>query len=319
MIWLLGVVAAAIALPRFLRLERTEPALAIAICLSVLVLRALSAILVVIIVLFYVPGTALYAAVTQWCWHGVLPLVADHVGISGHQLGDVATPLPLIAVAGSVIAMTAGLVLASYRLRRWLDRQSLGEGPGGSTIVPGSGLMLAATGLGRSRVVVSTGALEVLDDAELAAGVEHERGHIVRRHRPVLLLSAFCASLARFLPGTSSAAEQLALHIERDADAYALAQRHDRLALASAICKAALFPDEPRAAMALQGHGSVTTRLRLLLDSPAAAPPRRCAAARVVAVALVGSVLALSTGVSIAAADGVQQLRLAPGSPHCQG
>jgi len=317
--WLLGVVAAAIALPRYLRLERTEPPVAIAICLSVLVLRALSAVLVVIVILFYLPSTALYAAVTQWCWHGVLPLLADHIGISGHQLGDVATPLPLIAVAGSVLAMVAGLVHASFRLQRWLERQSLGEGPGGSTIVPGSGLMLATTGLGRLRVVISTGALEALDDAELAAGVEHERGHIVRRHRPLMLLSAFCASLARFVPGTASAADQLTLHIERDADAYALSQRHDRLALASAICKAALFPTAQAAVMPLQGRGAVATRLHLLLESPAAAPPRRRAAARVAALALIGSVLALSAGVSIAAADGAQQLQLAPGSPHCRG
>jgi Antirepressor regulating drug resistance, predicted signal transduction N-terminal membrane component len=214
--------------------------------------------------------------------------------------------------------MISGLVLASYRLQRWLQCQSLGEGPCKSTIVPGSGLVLATAGLGRPRVVVSTGALEALDDAELAASVEHERGHIVHRHRTLLFLSAVCSSLARFVPGTASAAEQLALHIERDADAYALARRHDRLAPASAICKAALFPAGPRASVPLHGQGAVATRLRLLLDSPDVTPSRRVAT-RGIAVALVAVVLALSAGVSIAAANGAQQLQLAPGAPHCRG
>jgi Antirepressor regulating drug resistance, predicted signal transduction N-terminal membrane component len=318
MIWLLIAVAAAMALPHFLCLERTEPAVAIAICLSALIMRALSAVLVVIVALFYLPTTALYTTITQWCWHGVLPLLSDHIGVSGHQVGDVAAPLPLLAVAGPLIAMTSSLMLTAYRLRRWLDCQSLGEGPHGSTIVPGSGLVLATTGLGRSRVVVSTGALAALDDAELAAGVEHERGHIVRGHRALLLLSAICGSLARFLPGTVSVADQRAMHVERDADAYALAQHHDRLALASAICKSALFPSGPRALIALHGHGAVATRLRLLLDSPSTTRPRR-AAMRGMALALVAVVVALTAGVSIAAADAAQHLKLAPGAPHCMG
>ncbi len=318
MIWVLvSAVVVAIALPRHLRLERAEPAIAIAIFLSVLLIRALSALLLVIMLLFYVPATDLYTSVTQWCWHAVLPVIAGHIGVSGHSLGDLATPLPLLVLAGSVISMLAGLAIAAYRLRRWIDRQSLGEGPCGSTIVPSTELMLAAAGFARTQVLVSTAALAALDDAELAAGVEHERGHIVRRHRLLFLISALCSALARFIPGTGKAAEQLAFHIERDADAYALAQRHDCLALASAICKAAAVPAQSAAGMSLHGRGNVAARVRLLLETPPATRSR-CRAARGAAAVLVSVVFALSASVSIAAADGVQRLDLAPGAPHCQ-
>ncbi len=318
MMWVLtGAAVMGVMLPGYLRLERVEPALAIAICLSTLLIRALSAILAVLVVFFYLPGTTVYEMITQWCWHTVMPALPGHVSFSGHQLGDFAIPLPLIAVAVSVISMIAGLASVAYRLQRWLARESLGEGPCGSTIIPGAGLTLAAAGFPRSRIVVSTGALAALDGAELAAGVEHERGHIVRRHRVVFLLSAICSALARFFPGTRQAADRLAFHIERDADAYALSRRHDRLALAGAICKAALAPGENATAMSLHGGGTVAARVALLLEGPPAAPARRCVA-RGTAVALVGLVLALSVSVSIAAADGARQLNSAPGSPHCQ-
>jgi Zn-dependent protease with chaperone function len=316
--FLASVVLAGIALPGYLRLERVEPAVAIAICLSVMLIRALSAVLAVLIVLFYLPGTELYTTITQWCWHAVMPVAPDHLSVSGHELGDLATPLPLVALIGSAISMIAGLAIAAHRLRRWLDRQSLGEGPCGSTIVPGAELMLAAAGLARSQVVVSTGALAALDDAELAAGIEHERGHIVRRHRLVLLISAICTSLARFMPGTRRSADRLAFHVERDADAYALARRHDRLALAGAICKAALATGQNSAALSLQGQGAVGARLRLLLDTPPITRSRNRRAARGAAAALVSLVLVLSASVSIAVADGTQSLSRTPGSPSCR-
>ena len=94
-------------------------------------------------------------------------------------------------------------------------------------------------GLARPTLVVSAGALARLDDAELAAAIAHERGRIRRRHRYVLLYAELCRVLGRPLPGTARAVRQLRFHIERDADRSAVRGRADRLALASAICRAA--------------------------------------------------------------------------------
>jgi len=61
-------------------------------------------------------------------------------------------------------------------------------------------VLVAAAGLRKPRVVVSAGALLNLDDEELAASLDHEHGHIVRRHRYVLVAAELCRALARLFP-----------------------------------------------------------------------------------------------------------------------
>jgi beta-lactamase regulating signal transducer with metallopeptidase domain len=124
----------------------------------------------------------------------------------------------------------------------------------------------------RPRVVVSAGALVALDDEELSASLEHERGHIARGHRYVLLLAELAGALGRFLPGSRSAARELLFQLERDADRFALAHRQDPAALASAICKAAQHEPPRGVTLALGGGGVVTRRVRQLLEN---APLRR--------------------------------------------
>jgi beta-lactamase regulating signal transducer with metallopeptidase domain len=104
--------------------------------------------------------------------------------------------------------------------------------------VGGADVVLASAGLAHPRMLVSAGALIELDDDELAAGLAHEQGHIARRHRFLLLFAEICRGLGRFLPGTRAACRAVIFHLERDADRWALAQRHEPLVLARAICKA---------------------------------------------------------------------------------
>ena len=77
-------------------------------------------------------------------------------------------------------------------------------------------------GCGRPRIVISAGALVALDDAELLASLDHERGHIALRHRYLLVAGELARAVARFLPGTRAAARELVFSLERDADRYAL-------------------------------------------------------------------------------------------------
>jgi hypothetical protein len=125
--------------------------------------------------------------------------------------------------------------------------------------------------------VVSAGALTSLDDGELYAGLDHERGHIDRRHRWVLVAAAVLRGLARPLPGTRAAAEELAFHLERDADRFALRRDNEPLDLATAICKAAGGANLGVTAMALNGGGAAR-RVRQLLESSDATsrPMPRC-------------------------------------------
>lgn len=234
-----ATLAAAIALPHLLALERVSPVRAIACWLVALTMRALAVLLAVTLLVVDLPDTTLFARATRWCWHAVLPIVAAHLGFSGHSLGAAAAVIPAIIVSVSVGWVAWGLLRAGAAVRTLLRQRGLGRGPAESLIVGGPNVLVAAAGFARPRVVVSAGALTALEDAELAASLAHERGHIARGHRFILLFGQLCRALSPGLPGGPTALRQLAMHIERDADAFALAERHDPTALASAICKAA--------------------------------------------------------------------------------
>lgn len=141
--------------------------------------------------------------------------------------------------------------------------------------------------------MVSAGALARLDDAELAAAIAHERAHIRRRHRYVALYAELCRVLGRPLPGTTHAVRELRFHLERDADRCAVRGRADRLALASAICKAATVPTRSAGIATLGGDGTVA-RVHELLDGDAASRARGLRALAAGAASLaVGAALAL--------------------------
>ncbi len=258
------LIAGGIAMPHAIDLRTTAPTVAVALWMSALLLRAVAGCALVFSLVVLLPQTQLFNAITHWCWHTVLPLLATHMGLDGHRLGDAAAILPALVLAGSAGSVGWGIASATRSLRRLLRRHALGPGPGNSVIVGGRDVMLAAAGLLHPRIVVSAGALTALDDEELAAGLEHERGHIARQHRYLLLLGAMCRASSCFAPGGRHALTQLAFHLERDADRFAL-RRHDRFALASAICKAATLRHADPAFATLGGTG-VVERLRQLLD-----------------------------------------------------
>jgi hypothetical protein len=251
-----------------LPLRRAAPATATAVWLSALALRALVVLLLSIIVAVAMPSTELVAAASRWCWHLVLPLLPSHLPVDGHRVGHAALALPGLGVLSAAVATAVGLTRATRLVRTALRRASLGSGPAGTVLVGGAEVTLAAAGVVRPQVVVSAGALMSLDDDELAAGLDHERGHIARRHRYVRLLAEFCFALGRLVPMARRALQEVELHLERDADRWALARRHDPVVLASAIRKAAgarhlLTPGFA----ALSGGDGLALRLGELLEA----------------------------------------------------
>jgi len=140
--------------------------------------------------------------------------------------------------------------------------------------------------LRNSRVVVSSGTLDQLDDAEFAAVVAHERAHV--RHRHDLVLEAFTALRTAFpmVPRGDTPLEQSRVLIEMLADDRAR-REHGTLPLARALVKLA---DQRTPAGALGATTATTLRLERL-----SAQPRTHAVEAVFAYALAIAVLVVPT------------------------
>jgi Zn-dependent protease with chaperone function len=276
---LAAIVAAAIIVPHALRLRRAAPVTAIVLWLSSLALRALIGVLGVIVLLFFLPRTALFDAVSHWCLHVALPATEADVDVEGHRLADGALYLPGLALLASLLYFCARTVRDAHVAKQLVDRGAIGYGPRDSVILGDPSVLFAVAGLARPRVLVSAGALAVLDDDELTAALDHEQAHIARRHRFVMLVALGLRSLGRAVPGSQAAVREVAFHLERDADRWALRRRNDRLALASVICKSAITEPPQSAVLAQLGAAGVTERLAQLLDDRSARGTRSATAA----------------------------------------
>jgi hypothetical protein len=285
-----ALVAAAvvgIVLPHLLRFEGASPGAAVVLWSAALGLRALVVVGTVAGALVLLHPAQLMRAFADWpC--------APHHHIAGHALAAAGG----LALSLSLVWAMARVAQATLAVRR-LIRRPLGRGPEGSVIVGGEDVVLAVAGLTRPTLVVSAGALARLDDAELSAAIAHERAHIRRRHRFVLLFAELCRVLGRPLPGTAHAVRELRFQLERDADRSAVRDRADRLALASAICKAATGAASRAGMAALGGDGTAARVRELLQEAVPDVHPRRLRALAAGASALaVGAALSLPVTVS---------------------
>ncbi|MEV6975602.1 M56 family metallopeptidase [Kitasatospora sp. NPDC093806] len=123
----------------------------------------------------------------------------------------------------------------------------------------------------RARVVVSRGALALLDDRRLAAAVAHEHGHLRGRHHLVLLAADTFALLLGRLPLARLGRAELALLLEMAADDAALTQV-TRTELATALYTLATATPTGPTTLAAASTG-VLTRVRRLAHTPAPPPP----------------------------------------------
>lgn len=312
-----ALVAAAIA-PHLLPRSSLSPMTGVAVWLSVLALRAMLVFLVAMTIVLYVPATQFFQVVTHWCVHAIVPFFATHLGFSGHRLGDAAALVPGLAIGISVISALFAIWRAGRTVRRWLSRSALGAGPHQSVIIGGPEVVVAAAGIRGASVVVSTGALATLDEDELVAGLEHERGHIVRRHPYLAVTGRVLFAAARVLPGSAEAMAQLHFHLERDADEYAVERTGNPLALASVICKAARDDAQAGPALAgLAGH-AVPARLGLLLNRPAARPGLLGEiGGRGLAAVLIALVFALTVAAPSIAEAGIGGMQGPAAAPIC--
>jgi Zn-dependent protease with chaperone function len=209
------------------------------------------------------------------------------------RLVFLAAAATLLALLCWVLVAAAATVLRARRRHRAL-LSLLAHGdpkvPGALVVDHPAAAAYCVPGL-RSRIVISAGALALLDQAEVAAVLAHERAHLRERHDLVLLPFA---ALVRAFPRSrlaSRAHSAVALLVEMLADDRALRQRPAR-ELATALLRVgtsagARVPAGALAAAA--GGGELATRVTRLL---APAPPLPwvaqalvCLAAAVLAVA----------------------------------
>lgn len=259
---LMTIAALAVA-PHLLKIDDASPTLAISIWFSALLARMIVVVLALAWLVLFIPSTEIFTIATHWCLHTAVPSMAEPLGVNGHALGDAATLAPLLVVIASLASLGYGMVRAAIAVRSFVRRTRIGTGPQQSIAIREPGVLLAVSGIARPRVLISDGAIRQLDTEELAAGLDHENGHIKHHHQRLLVTAELFRALARFLPGTNSAMRELVFHTERDADQWALRRNHDPSVLASAICKAALSPAAVSPAL---GGGQTARRVRALLS-----------------------------------------------------
>ena len=195
------------------------------------------------------------------------------------RLGCLTASAALLALLCWVLLAASGAVLRDRRRHRAL-LSLLAHGdpkvPGALVVDHPAAAAYCVPGL-RSQIVISAGALDLLDHRELAAVLAHERAHVRERHDLVLL--PFTA-LGRAFPWSASvyrARAAVALLIEMLADDHALRHRPARELVTALIRVGAAGPaGTPAGTLAVTGENAVTARVeRLLAPAPGLSLPAR--------------------------------------------
>jgi Zn-dependent protease with chaperone function len=222
-------------------------------------------------------------------------------------------PSLTLLTAARVVCLAAGLVLltllvwvllaafaavlrARQRQRELLNLLAHGDPkvPGALVVDYPAAAAYCLPGL-RSAIVISAGTLDLLDSAELAAVLAHERAHLRERHDLVLLPFIALLQAFRWARAARQAHQAVALLVEMHADDRARAQRPAR-ELATALLRvgAAGGCRAPSGALAVAEPyaGEVTARVtRLLRPAPGLPAP---------ALALIGTAAALAVVLPVA-------------------
>jgi Zn-dependent protease with chaperone function len=165
-------------------------------------------------------------------------------------------------------------------------------GPGGSIVLDTAERTVYCVAGRPPTIVVTRGALDALDDAQLAAVLAHERAHLSGRHH---LLIAASRSVAMVLPRLrlfEAGAAAIGRLVEMRADDVAV-RRHPGPTLVAALLALAGVGPLPGAALAASGVG-IADRVERLLSPPDSrlVTPVRLALAITAIVLLAGPVAA---------------------------
>jgi len=211
---------------------------------------------------------------------------AGAVGAAARLAVLAASAALLALLCWVLVAASATVIVARRRHRALLSLLAHGDPkvPGALVVDHPVAAAYCVPGL-RSQIVISAGTLNLLDQAELAAVLAHERAHVRARHDLVLL--PFCA-LTRAFPRARlvrRARATVALLVEMLADDQALRQRPAR-ELATALLRvgASGAGQAPSGALAAADDEMVARVTRLLTPQAHLSVPTQvliCSAAAV--------------------------------------
>ncbi len=192
------------------------------------------------------------------------------------RLVSVAAGLLLLALLCWVlVAASAAVLRARRRQRNLLSLLAHGDPkvPGALVVDHPAAAAYCVPGL-RSRIVISAGTLELLDQAELAAVLAHERAHLRERHDLVLLPFTALLRAFRWCAVARRAESAVALLVEMLADDHALRHRPARELATALLRVGAAGSPVPSGALAADGDGQVAVRVaRLLRPAPGLSAP----------------------------------------------
>ncbi|MGH3402354.1 MAG: M56 family metallopeptidase [Streptosporangiaceae bacterium] len=170
-----------------------------------------------------------------------------------------------------LVAASAAVLRARQRQRMLLSLLAHGDPkvPGALVVDYPAAAAYCLPGL-RSAIVISAGTLDLLDSAELAAVLAHERAHVRERHDLVLLPFIALLSAFRWCQAVRAAHQTVALLVEMLADDRARRVRPAR-ELATALMRfgvagAFVAPSGALAAVDSGGQGQVSARVARLLE-----------------------------------------------------
>jgi Zn-dependent protease with chaperone function len=215
-----------------------------------------------------------------------------------------------LTLAGAVAARTGLIAMTHLRsagrqaLRHAETARLVGrpEPSLGAVVVEHSELVAYCVAGRHPTVILSTGALQALEPAELSAVLAHERAHLAGRHHRLLALARIGRLALPFLPLMRESDTQVARLVEMHADD-AAARASDPRSLATALVILATGTS-PAPALAASATDSVQRIHRLLRPAEPLGPARRqllrAAAASLalapVLLALAPALLALALG-----------------------
>ena len=176
----------------------------------------------------------------------------------------------LLLLCWILVAAFYAVIRARRRQRMLLSLLAHGDPkvPGALVVDHPAATAYCVPGL-RSRIVISAGALDLLDQDELAAVLAHERAHLRERHDLVLLPFTALLRAFRWVSVAREAEAAVSLLVEMHADDRALRHR-PALELATALLRvgAAGWVHAPAGALAA-ADGEVAARVsRLLRPDP---------------------------------------------------
>ncbi|MFF7455606.1 M56 family metallopeptidase [Kitasatospora sp. NPDC008115] len=225
---------------------------------------------------------------------GLLPHIEPHLGPPASAAPHASGWWVPAAAGGAVVAVAAVLAARAARTRRRhraaLDLVAAPDRRRRLLVLDDARPAVYCLPGRRARVVVTRGALDLLDEPRLAAAVAHEHGHLRGRHHLVLLaVDTFALLVGRRLPLAGLGRAEVALLLEMAADDAALA-RVTRADLAGALyALATAAPGAGPGTLAAASTG-VLARVQRLARTPA--PPARAYRLAAVATPLLPYLLA---------------------------